>query len=111
MARTVATVQEISRAGTTPTYNAAHDDGNYFANDGRTMIQVLNVGAEMTVTIQTPGLVDGLAIGERTVVVPLTTGNKMIGPFPPDVYNQSTGVVYVDWSRRTDVTFAVLRLG
>lgn len=110
MSRTAATVQQMSRAGVTPTYNAAHADNNYFANDGRTLLQVLNVGAEMTVTIQTPGTVDGLAISDRAVVVPLTTGNKMIGPFPPDIYNQSDGTVYVDWSRTSDVTFAVMRM-
>jgi hypothetical protein len=102
--------QEISRAGVTPTYNAASADNNSFVNDGRTLVQVLNVGAEMTVTIVTPGTVDGLAITDRAVVVPLTTGNKMIGPFPPDIYNQSDGKVHLNWSRSSDVTFAVMRM-
>jgi len=110
MARAAATtVQQLVRAGVAPAYAAAVLDGNQFSNDGRTFFHVLNVGAEMTVTFQTPGLMDGLAIAERTVVVPLTTGNKMIGPFPPDQYNQTTGVVYVDWTRATDVSFAVVR--
>jgi hypothetical protein len=108
--RVTVTAQELSRAGVTPTYNAASADNNAFSNDGRTMVQVLNVGAEMTVTIPTPGTVDGLAITDLAVVVPLTTGNKMIGPFPPDIYNQSTGEVYLNWSRSSDVTFAVLRM-
>ena len=111
MARAAATtVQQLARAGVAPAYAAAAADENQFSNDGRTFIHILNVGAEMTATFQTPGLMDGLAIGERIVTIPLTTGNKMVGPFPPDMYNQSTGVVYVDWSRESDVTFAVVRM-
>jgi hypothetical protein len=53
--------------------------------------------------------VDGLAIAERTVVV--TAGeSRKIGPFPPNIYNQSDGMVYLDYSAVTDVTVALMRL-
>lgn len=109
--RTTVAVQECVRAGITPTYNAATaTDGDAFTNDGKTMLSVLNTGSESTLTIQTPGTVDGLAIADRTVVIPATTGKKFIGPFPPTQYNQSDGKVYLDWSSATGVTFAVVRV-
>jgi hypothetical protein len=111
MSRTTVTVQECVRAGITPTYNAGTlTDGDAFTNDGKTMIQVLNTGGSTTLTIQTPGTVDGLAITDRTVVIPATTGNKYIGPFPTTQYNQSDGKVYLDWSQVTGITFAVVRV-
>lgn len=112
MSRTTVVPQELSRAGITPTYNAATaTDGDAFTNDGHTFVQVLNAsGAPITLTIQTPNTVDGLAITDRTVSVPATTGNKMIGPFPPAIYNQSNGQVYLDWSSATSVTFAVVHM-
>ena len=53
---------------------------------------------------------DGLAVANLAVVVIAASGDKIIGPFPPGIYNQSDGSVYVDWSSETAVTFAVLRL-
>jgi hypothetical protein len=67
-------------------------------------------GSPITVTIDTPGLVDGLAIANLTVSVPATTGERMIGPFPPGIYNQADGNVYVDWSSVTSVTAGVFRM-
>jgi hypothetical protein len=113
MARAAAsTVQDIVRTGVIPSYAsaAATADGNQFQNDGRVFLHVKNSGTEKTVTVQTPGLVDGLAIAELAVVVVATTGDKIIGPFPPGIYNQADGNVYWNVSLETGVTFAVLRL-
>jgi len=110
MARATLTVQEISLAGITPSYTAAEGDGNSFANDGDVFLQVKNAGSEITVTIQTPAKVGGVDVEEITVVVPATTGDKMIGPFEPTIFNQSGGVVYVDYSAVTSVTVAAIKL-
>jgi len=111
MARTTVSAQTLVRTGITPTYNAATaTDGDAFENDGKTFIHVKNAGSQITLTIQTPGTVDGLAVTDRTVTIPATTGDKMIGPFPTSQYNQSDGKVYLDWSGVTTVTFAVVRM-
>jgi hypothetical protein len=112
MGRTTVVPQALSRAGITPTYNAATDtDGDGFSNDGRTFIQVLNTnGATRTLTIAIPVTVDGCAVAGKALTIPATTGNKYIGPFPPDIYNQSNGQVYLNWSAVADVTFAVVRM-
>ena len=110
-ARTTVTPQTLVRAGITPTYNAATvTQGDGFSNDGFTFIHVLNTGVQSVLTIQTPGTLDGQAVADRTVTIPATTGTKMIGPFPPDQYNQSDDQVYLDWSSVSGVSFAVVRM-
>jgi len=112
VARTTLSVQQITNSGITPSYAAATaTDGDAFANDGDVFVHVKNVGGSpVTLTIQTPGKVAGVDIAEVTVTIPATTGDKMIGPFDPTVFNQSDGKVYLDWSAVTGVTVAAIRL-
>jgi hypothetical protein len=112
MARVTLTPQQIVRTGLAPVF-AGWDAGlqHGFANDGRIFAQVKNTNAAVrTVTVQTPGTVDGLAVAERTVNIPATTGDVMIGPFPPSAYNQADGQVYLDIDVVLNVTIAIFRL-
>ncbi len=68
MPRTALAVQEITRAGLTPSYSAANVDGHSILNGGREVLHVKTGGTACTVTIQTPGTVDGQAVADRTVV-------------------------------------------
>ncbi len=110
-ARAALTVQQIARTGLKPTYAAAVPaDGHKFQNTGREFLHVKNgAGAPINVTIQTPGTVDGLAVGELIVAV-TNAEERMIGPFPTNIYNQADGMVYLDYSSETSVTVAVVRL-
>ena len=111
MARTDLTVQQIVRTGLEAVYAAADGSNqNAFANDGRTFLRVVNGGGSpINVTIDTPGSVDGLAVSNLVVAV-TNAEDRLIGPFPTNIYNQSDGKVYVDWSAVTSVTVAALRL-
>lgn len=65
---------------------AATDGNNYLApNDGNTRLMCSST-AGSTVTVATPGTVDGLAISDLTLTVP--DGDKIVvfGPFPPNIY-------------------------
>ena len=111
MSLTTLAVQQIVRTGLTPALAAANADGSYVPNDGRTFLQVKNGSAgAVTVTVETPGTVDGLAIGDLAVVVPLTVGDKIIGPFPPDTYNQPDGTIKATFSAVASVTIGAFRL-
>ncbi len=114
MARTALTVQNVIRTsnGLTPSYTAANVDGHSIVNDGKkTFLQIKNTGVSAcVVTIQTPGTVDGLAVTERTATVGATTGDKMIGPFPQEYYNQADGTIYVDFDQVTSVTCAAIKV-
>jgi len=110
MARTAINYQQIARTGLEAVYEAANADGEKFANDGRMFVDVVNDSASsIDVTVQTPGTVDGLAVADLVVAVPAGESRK-IGPFAPNIYNQSDGMVYFDYSDEADVTVAVLRL-
>lgn len=114
MAMTALTVQPLASHSLEPVYTAANADGHKFYNDGHTLLHVKNTNAApVTVTIATPGTVDGLAIADWTVSVDATTGDTMIGLLPPAVYNQTgtdAGMVYVTFSAVTNVTVAAVQL-
>ena len=111
MARGAITLQNISLSGITPSFAAAASDGDGFLNTGDTYLQIKNgSGADITAAMQTPAKIDGIDIAEITVVIPATTGNKIIGPFETHIFNQSDGKVYVDYTAVTTVTVAAFKL-
>jgi hypothetical protein len=111
MARTALTPQDVARTGIVHTFAAVDAaNGNKFTNDGRCCLYVKNGGVgSIDVTIDTPGTVDGNAVANLVVAVGAGV-NKLIGPFPPGIYNQSDGNVNVDYSGGTSVTAAVIRV-
>lgn len=88
-------VLKLVRTGVTMVYTASGAspllnvvDTFQFNNTGREFLHFKKSGAgACTVTIKTPGTVDGLAVAERTIIIPATTGDVMVGPFPPAIYN------------------------
>lgn len=111
MPRTTINQQQVARTGLTPAYAAVDQpNGNQFSNDGTMFLHVKNGSASpITVTIATPGLVDGLAVADLAVTV-TNAQERMIGPFPPNIYNQAGGLVYVDYSAGASVTAGLFRL-
>jgi len=100
MTRALLTVQDVIQTGITPSYTQAIVDGTSFPNVGLPiLVHIKNTsGASTTVTFQTPGKAKGETITVRTVTVPATNGDKMVSFFPPDIFNQADGTVYVDFS-------------
>lgn len=90
---------------------AAVTDGHAFVNNGKRFILIENSnGATRDVTAQHPGLVDtNLAVPDRVVTVPATTGRAQIGPFGPE-YNQVDGKVYIDYSATAGLTVTFCEL-
>jgi hypothetical protein len=112
-ARATVTVQDISRsARLVATYSAIGADGVNYANDGDVILHCKNIDvSNSTITVQTAGTIDGVAIADPTFVVSATTGMIFMGPFNPSYYNQSDGTVYVDSSVTDgDTTCAALRV-
>ena len=112
------TIYDITRDGialeknvVTPT--ATH--GNKFANDGKIMLYVKNASAgDITLTFDTPGSIDGLALADKVVTVKATgdtngLDKQLIGPFT-STFNQSDGYVWVVCSAVTNVSVVALRL-
>lgn len=76
-------ITTLSRDGTTPPSQTADTQTTLTLNrmDGRSYMEVVNTaGVSRTVTIDTPGNVDGLAIADISVVIP-AGATRLIGPF------------------------------
>ena len=103
MATVTDALQRIVRSGSglTPVYTAVASAGDthQVQNNGKTVfLHFKKTGAgNAIVTVQTPRTVDGNAIAELTATVVATTGDKMIGPFDPQVYN-IIGQQYFQWT-------------
>lgn len=115
MANITLTTEDISRAGIDANDQSLAGnlaDTMFVPNDGRMFLHFKKSGAgACTVTIVTPGTVAGLAIADLTHSVPATTGDRMIGPFPPDIFNDpSTGMLSFTVSEVTGLTVSRLRL-
>jgi len=107
------TKQTITRTGLGPTYAAAAGGGDKFAPGDDTFLHVKNAsGAPITVTVVTPGSVEGQAIADLTVSVPATTGDRMIGPFPLALFANSadSNLASITYSGVTSLTIAAVKL-
>lgn len=113
MATVAKSVEKITRAGIdlADGGSLSTSDTYTFPNDGQTFLHFKKSGAgACVVTIVTPNTSDGLAVADLTVSVPATTGDKMIGPFPRDIYNDSSGLVSFTCSEVTGLTVAIATL-
>lgn len=104
MARTELTVYETNRTTSSTTISDVliPTDGVKFKNDGKIKLLLRNINNGVdTVTIQTGGTSDGLAITDLTVAMADGSATNQVvikGPFPLSPYNQTDGYVYVDAS-------------
>ncbi len=118
MGYTQLTVQTPSIAGVIPAKaSATLTDGNRFLNTGREFIEVTNDGAvsSVVVTIPTPQTTHGLTIQDPQVTIVKDGVVKIIGPFPPEVYNNSPGAtdpgnVYIEYDQVDTVKISVFRV-
>lgn len=112
MAETTITKQTIVYTGITPTLAAANADGSKFINTGKTFIHAKNTnGAIRTITVQAQ--VGSPPLGtdqDIAVVIPITTGEKIFGPFPKKYYDDSTGYAHMTYDAVADLTVAVYEL-
>lgn len=114
MARTAITIQTLptTGAGDTDLAFTAADATNdmSFANDGKTLFFVKNASASpVTATVVSVADEYGRTGDLAFVVAAGKTG--VCGPFRPQgIWNQSTGLVHVDFAADTDITVAALKL-
>jgi hypothetical protein len=101
-----------SAAGTSLTYAAAGGSGDKFVNTGREFIHVKNAsGSSINVTISsgTNKCSFGITNAAHDMVVAVAAaGDKMIGPFSVQQFNDANNAVNVSYSLNTSVTVAVI---
>lgn len=101
-------------SGTAFTTASAAGGGDTFVNNGKTLLYVNNGGGSsinVTLTAQNTVNVDGQGLTVSNLVVAVTNGTaKIIGPFPPQIFNNSSGAVAVTYSAVTTVTVAPISM-
>lgn len=111
MARTVITVQDVPYQGSVNpvTFTAADQaNGMEFANDGRTVLVVKNddVAAKQVTIDSVPS-----SVGRTGDIVESVAAGEISyhGPFIKAIWNQSGGVMHVDFDADTNLEVAALR--
>lgn len=110
------TVESAAITGTTLTFNTANATTDSFANDGDTYALIKNSSGSnsYTVTISTPGKYKGRTITAPTATIDTSSAGELIGPFPPEICNNSSGqatLTYSGSAPATDLTVAVFKRG
>jgi hypothetical protein len=103
------TVNSLSSATPiTATLVAAAAATNTFANDGATFLLIKNTtGTAVAITITTPSTVGGFAVADLHFSIPATSGLMYAGPFDPSIFNDSSGLVTVDFGGDVAATTTV----
>ena len=103
------TAQTVSVAGTAPTYTAASDGGDETPVGSGLVLYVRNGStADITVTVTTPGTIQGLAIADATLSVPAAKSGFV--PLDGVYRSPSTGRASVTYSASASVDVAVLQI-
>lgn len=79
---------------------------------GNEFLEVSTVATGTTLTLVYNGVgnvVDGVALANKTVVIG-TNARIVVGPFPTNLYMDSTGNMNISWSSAATVKLAVFRL-
>lgn len=104
----VLAVQSVPVSGLSPTYAAASGGGDSAPVASGRVLSVKNgSGSSITVTMTTPGNVDGVAIADPTLTI--AAGASGVIPVS-SIYRGSDGTAAIAYSAVTTVTVALLQL-
>lgn len=99
--------QRVATSGTAPTYSAASAGGDTAPVGGGLKLHVSNgSGSAVTVTVVTPGTLDGLSIGDASLSVP--AGGHGFIPLTSVYRDPVTGRANITYSAVTTVNVAVI---
>lgn len=104
------TVQRVSLSGLAAAFVAADAAGDEFVNSGKAVLYVKNNGAgEVTVTVDSQRQCNYGFDHDVQVTVP-AGGERIIGPFQRERFNDSEGKVVISYSDVAEVSVAVLEV-
>ena len=103
-------IQKVVLAGLSPTYGEAAVGGDEFVNSGREFIHVKNGHTSpQTVTVNSQA-VCSQGFDHDVAVEILASGERMIGPFPKDRFDDTGGKVQITYSGVTLLTIAAIQV-
>lgn len=102
--------EQVTLAGLTPSY-AGVTAADKFQPGANVYLQVKNAsGSPCTVTVDSKVPSNYGDDTNVVVTVPATTGDKVIGPFPPQRFAGADGMADVTFSAQTSVTARAFRV-
>jgi hypothetical protein len=105
------TVYTSDDAGTAVTFAAAAGGGDQMPNNGKTILMVTNGGGgSIDVTVTPQATVFGGYSLANVVVAVAAGATKILGPYAPEYFNNSSGRAVITYSGVTSVTVAALGL-
>jgi hypothetical protein len=113
MADVTIAVEKVTRTGINLTDTGSLSTGNTYVirNSGKMVLHFKKTGSGVcSASIQTPSFVGGLAVAELTVNVPATSGDILIGPFPPGIFNDGSKDVRVTFDDVVGLTIAAFEV-
>lgn len=107
----VLATQQITQAGTAPSYAAAGASDKFTPGDN-VFLHLKNTNASTrTVTIDSKVPSNyGTDVDIGPITLPATTGDVMLGPFPAQRFMGSDGFGDISYSTNVGVTVAVLKI-
>lgn len=106
------TLTDASKDGVNIATQACESGGDYFVNDGKTVIYLYNgSGGDITVTFDSPNQCSQGFYHDDAVVIPGTgTVYKYVGPFNQKQFNDSNQRVNITYSAVTSLVIGGLKL-
>lgn len=98
-----------TEAALTPRTPSAGSGTDTVTNDGYTLLNFLNTGSQMAVTIEASGTCSHGFSHDVAVTVPATTGDVWIGPFPITRFGTTLTITWP--ASITGLTFAAVSTG
>jgi hypothetical protein len=106
---TLAVQSTPGKAAAAVTYTAASAT-DQFSNDGKTVLRIKGGTAPTgTVTVSSTPCSHGRSNEDIAQVVSADT-DYLMGPFPPEQYNDANGMVQIATSPTTDIELAAIKL-
>lgn len=103
-------IQQVVITGTTPSYGAV-SASDTIVPDERAFLIVKNAsGTSDNATVVVPGTTYGQNNPDVVTAVPITTGERWIGPMVPALADPTTGLITVTHSQTASVTCALVRV-
>lgn len=104
------TPQQVGITGLAPVYSAVAASDTIQPDDS-VFLHVKNASGTIdNAVVVVPGSTFGQANPDVTVAVPITTGDRMIGPMVPALADPTTGLITVTHSQTASVTCALIRV-
>jgi hypothetical protein len=103
------TLQQVLITGTTPSYGAVASTDTIVPDDRAFLIVKNASGTQDNCVVVVPGTTYGQANPDVTTVVPITTGERWIGPMVAALADPTTGLITITHSQTTSVTCALVR--